>query len=163
MHGGKVPVKMRKSIDSQCDGTTNGLEPAVAQIEQQLFHGVAQFYPWVPPGVQTVVTLLVGSILAHMDGMAQGERQLAALHGEQAAQTAWHGLQRRGVVSARREADVADEVARGHDGQTAAQQHSRLHDGLEVPLARKAVLTEHGKRVGAVAALRMSASNCRRL
>lgn len=100
---------------------------AVAQVERQLLERVADLGQRVVPRVDAVEPFLILHVLDDIARMAQGEAQLVARHGEDAAQAARHGGECGGIVGGiGREAHVVDEVHRRHDGETRAEEHGQI-------------------------------------
>ena len=111
-----MAVAARPLADTAGQRAADVAEVATAQVEPEFFEGVLDLGPRVVPSHGFIAAVEVVDVLNDIAWVVEGELQLVARHGEDAAQTTRHGLQfgrEMGAVSG--ESYVVDEVLRRHD------------------------------------------------
>ena len=102
--------------DAAGKGAADVAEVTTTQVEPEFFEGVLDLGPGVIPSHGFIAAVEVVDVLNDIAWVVEGELQLVARHGEDAAQTTRHGLQfgrKMGAVGG--ESYVVDEVLRRHD------------------------------------------------
>ena len=123
-------------------------EIAVAQVEHQFLQRAARLDERMAVGVSAVGLFLEVHILYHIARMTQRELHLVAFHGEEAAQTARHGVEAARVMGGTGgRAEVVYHIARGHDGEVTVHHHRAPEYGLVVVLGRFAVVAARTQHV----------------
>ena len=120
-------------MQSVGNGFADDAEVSIAQVEEELFQRPSQFYPRMSPSTAAVEPLLICHVVDDISRMFQWKLELKAFHGEDLAQSAWcRFLAGRIVRGVGGEADVVDEIALRHDGESVVEHHACPEYGLIV-------------------------------
>ena len=117
-----VVIAARPLTDAAGQRVGNVVEVATTKVEPEFFEGVLDLGPGVIPSHGFIAAVEVVDVLNDIAWVAEGELQLVARHGEDAAQTTRHGLQlgrEMGAVGS--ESYVVDEVLCRHDAKTGVE------------------------------------------
>ena len=88
-----VAVLARPLADAAGEGTEDVAQIATAQVEPELFEGILDFGEGMVPAHHLVAAVEVVDVVDDVARVVEGELQLVARHGEDAAKPARHGLQ----------------------------------------------------------------------
>ena len=115
-------IAARPLADAAGQRVGNVVEVATAQVEPEFFEGVLDLGPRVIPSHGFIAAVEIVDVLNDIAWVAEGELQLIARHGEDAAQTTRHGLQLgREMGAVGRESYVDDEVLCRHDAKAGVE------------------------------------------
>lgn len=119
-------------------------EVTTTKVEPEFFEGVLDLGPGVIPSHGFIAAVEIVDVLNDIAWVVEGELQLVARHGEDAAQTTRHGLQLgREMGAVGRESYVVDKVLCRHDAKAGVEQQVGPVDGFEVGFPTLAMVAEH--------------------